>query len=420
MNSKSKKELKSKNKQLKRKIRKLKRNTRNKIHKNRKIINRRRMPAAFTKSFSKQFRIIKQDGNSITVKGRDLVYAIPDDIVSNYQDTNVITIIPCNPCYWSGTRISAIANGYQNYRPIKFNVHYIPQCAVTQQGNVITGTIWNQVPNSNNLQQSLRTSSGGMLTQCYKTGISRVSMKSNLQFNLFRCGGKFDQESNPFLFIGLAIGCVNSNNDKIIPGYFYVDWQYSFKNPIGYSTVFQNTGLKKLNEIKLLPQSNSTLIAAQKVEDKNIEIGMLIQCDNIDDQIKFTYNNTEINLNINDEYVFWCFQNSTYNQPNQDEIGIEYEYYYFYSRTMTTEPFNGNQYTTYIWRLGNDIYSLYCPVSSVVNNDIIPNGTVFYLADREQSKLNEFGVMASANAEKVIFVNSIDDKDIVRFIEDAS
>jgi hypothetical protein len=270
----------------------------------------RRMPAAFTKSFSKFFRIVRQDGNSMIVRGRDLVYSIPDSIEAQYQDSNVITIIPCNPCYWTGTRVSAIANGYQNYRPLKFNVHYVPQCAVTQQGNVLCGTIWNQTPTSDNLQQSLRTSSGGMLTQCYKGAKSIVTMRSNLQYNLYRCGGKFDQESNPFLFMALAIGCQNSSGTKIIPGYFYVEWEYAFKNPIGYSTTFTNSGLEIIGNMLNLIDSNATFVSCQSIPEKKIEVGMIIQVDlNEENKLEFTYNDTYLDIDTEDPIVGWAFTN---------------------------------------------------------------------------------------------------------------
>lgn len=310
----------------KRPKRKLKRTTKNKIQRQYNRLNRLKMPAAYTKSFSKFFRIVKQDGNSMTVRGRDLVYSIPDNLVATYQDSNVITVIPCNPCYWLGTRVAAIANGYQNYRPLKFNVNYVPQCAVTQQGNVISGTIWNQTPSSANLQQTLRTSSGGMLTQCYKTATSVVTMKSNLQFNLYRCAGKFDQESNPFIFLSIAVGCLDANGNKIIPGYFYVSWEFTFKNPIGYCTEFLNSGIKPIKEMTL-KNSNVTLVACQSVAETKIETGMVIQVDTVNDELVFTYNNSELALTKDSNLICWSFQNRALGKAEvYDEIETEIIY----------------------------------------------------------------------------------------------
>lgn len=319
----AKKTNKTKIKSRKRKIRRRRALRKNMIRRNRRI------PAAYTKNFNKMFKVVRQDGNSMTVKGRDLVYAIPDSLKAEFQDTSVVTVIPCNPCYWVGTRVSAIANGYQNYRPLKFTVHYVPQCAVTQQGNVICGTLWNQTPASSNLQQTLRTSSGGVLTQCYKPATSVVSMRSNLQFNLFRCGGKFDQESNPFNFIAISVGCTDTSDAKIIPGYFYVNWEYSFKNPIGYSTAYRNSGLKLLSDMDLT-MANTTIIACQSDKEIGTEVGMIIQVDRAKDSndLLFTYNNTNLNLSKDSNLLCWCFSNRPLTETEIEHIPDSYEYPY--------------------------------------------------------------------------------------------
>lgn len=76
----------------------------------------------------------------------------------------LFSVITANPVYWGGTRISAIASAYYNYRPIKMSFHYVPQVPVTVSGTVVAGTLWcGQVP-SWDLQQSLVTSNGGMMT----------------------------------------------------------------------------------------------------------------------------------------------------------------------------------------------------------------------------------------------------------------
>lgn len=270
---------------------------------------RRFMPVASVKSFKRMFNISSQDGNSMTVKGRDLVYSIPETLTQN-EDTNVITVIPCNPCYWIGTRVAALAAGYQNYRPIKFRITYVPQCAVTQQGNVIGGTLWNVVPASDNFQQTLRTSPGGILTQCYKSIAKNVRMKSNLQFNLFRCSGEFNQESNPFIFIAIAVACINKEGNRIIPGYFYVDYVYTFKNPIGLSHVFYNSGLTTYEEINT-SRDNTALISCSTINSNNMNLtmGTLLQTDRIDNNFITTYNNQPLTLQPNSPV--WCFSSSS-------------------------------------------------------------------------------------------------------------
>lgn len=242
---KSNKTRKNKNNNNKNKNVKIKRNNNNRVSNKRK---RYVMPAAQTISIPKQFNTVKTTGTSAVVRGCDLVYSIPDSLATEFQNSQVICLIPCNPAYWIGTRVAAVASGYQNYRPVQFEVMYVPQCAVTQQGNVLAGTLWNQAPTAENLQQTLKTSNGGMLTQCYSKMNSVIKLGSNLQYNLYRMGGAIDQESNPFIFLALGIATTDSQNNRIVPGYFYVRYQYIFKNPIGTGITYSNSQLISLEQ----------------------------------------------------------------------------------------------------------------------------------------------------------------------------
>lgn len=292
-------------------------NVTNKKNKFRKKGNRRfrgrTLPAALTLNTPKRFNNIITTGTSATVTGCDLIYSIPDTIEAAYQNTQVIALLPCNPAYWLGTRVSAIAQGYQNYRPLKFEVIYVPQCAVTQQGNVLAGSLWDVAPSDNNLQQTLKTSNGGMLTQCYQTSTSIVRMKSNLQYNLYRMGGTIDQESNPFVYIALAIGCTNANGNRIIPGYFYVRYSYIFKNPIGTGIKYQNSQLIQLsskNQFLL----NASLYLAQSIRTANgleIPVGARLDIEYNNSTIApgylYLYNGTEVQLGV--ATVVWVLEN---------------------------------------------------------------------------------------------------------------
>lgn len=247
-------------------------NLKKKTLKMRKRIRRRqrprRMPAAQVMGAPKQFQTIRTTGTSAIVNGCDLVYQIPDSLSTEFQNSQVISIIPCNPAYWSGTRVAAVAAGYQNFRPMYFEVIYVPQCAVTQQGNVIGGTLWNQAPSTENLQQTLKTSNGGMLTQCYSKQNAIVKLGNNLQYNLFRMGGAIDQESNPFIYIALGIATTDSENNRIVPGYFYVRYTFQFKNPIGTGIQYANSQLIDLSskEKYLL---NATLYLCEPIRTSN-------------------------------------------------------------------------------------------------------------------------------------------------------
>jgi hypothetical protein len=298
-------------------------NQRRRRRRRRRIINTS-MPVAYTPGFQPNFRVMYQSANAMLVAGRDLIYQIPDTLVTA-QDTSVITAIPSNPAYWIGTRISTIAAGYQNYRPLLFRVHYVPQCASTQQGNVIGGTLWDQVPTREGLQQSLKTSSGNILTQAFKPAVALVKLQGNLQTNLFRVAGKFDQLSNPFMYLGISVGTYNSQNQRIIPGYFYVEYKYTFKNPIGSGVQFYNSGIIPYSASRL-QYSNSTLFVCSNTSQVrafrngitstiDLNIGTTLQQDLMDNQVVLTYNDSQVEL-PNTSYV-WQFANTTMTANNQ-------------------------------------------------------------------------------------------------------
>lgn len=250
----------------------------------------------------KRFTVLRQQGNSVRVTGRDLIYPIPDSLVAPIQTTNVIAVIPANPVYWTGTRIAALASGYQNYRPIKFKVNYIPICAVTQQGNVIGGTIWDDGISNDSIQQSLRTSNGGFLTQCYTPHSTSIRPKSNLPFNLYKIGGDF-QQTNPFIFIAIAIGCTNTNDQRIIPGYFYVTWSFELKNPIGSTNQFFNTGL--INYSQLQPKMNNTIINIATNSDVPFGAYINVEIEDTTNLVPY-YNDTPITVAA--DTPTWAFQ----------------------------------------------------------------------------------------------------------------
>jgi len=336
------------------------------------IIRGRKIAAASARGFVKKFTMLRQNGNSVRVTGRDLIYSIPDDLTSPIQNTNVISVIPANPAYWKGTRIAALASGYQNYRPIMFKITYIPMCAVTQQGNVIGGTIWDDGIDNNNLQQSLRTSNGGFMTQCYVPHTTRIRPKSNLQFNLYRMGGEFSTTSNPFLFIALAIGCKNSNDQRITPGYFYVTWSFELKNPIGSINSYNNSGLIQYSALN--HELNTTIINI----DPNSEIpfGAYVNIEEEDGVLKPYYNDTPIEVNTNTPT--WAFSSvaKTTTTRSINKIPIIYD-------GITTSTIRlGYEGNKAFMKSFNTYYEVYIPTGLTGNQNVrIEQDDVVFLID---------------------------------------
>lgn len=349
MNSNNKTKNKVTKTKTKRKIRVKGRRLPNNRKKRANIIRGRKIAAASAKNFNKKFNVLRQNGNSVRVTGRDLIYAIPDDLTSPIQTSNVITVIPANPAYWKGTRIAALAAGYQNYRPILFKITYVPMCAVTQQGNVIGGTIWDDGIDNANIQQSLRTSNGGFMTQCYVPHTTRIRPKSNLQFNLYRMGGEFTTTSNPFIFVAIAIGCKNSNNQRVTPGYFYVTWSFELKNPIGSVNSYNNSGL--INYEDIVSEMNTTIINLNPLSP--IPFGAYINIEEEEGELVPYYNDTAVE--IIGTTPTWAFtsvsKTSTTKTINKNAI--------IYDGVSTSEALIGNnEYQGFI-KIFENYYEIY-------------------------------------------------------------
>ena len=187
------------------------------------------IPGAYQNNLQPRFRVFPGE-NGVRIRGCDLVTSVPSEVTS---DSNFIfTAITCNPCYWSGTRIAQVGAMYMNYRPIKMVFCYVPQVAVTQQGTVVMGTVWNGSAPTDNLQQTLFTSNGGMMTQCYSPAVTEVKLGSNLPQNVFNTNGPLSQDTNPFMFLAASRGA------DVVPGYFYVMYEYEFKNALGQAWQF--------------------------------------------------------------------------------------------------------------------------------------------------------------------------------------
>lgn len=374
---------------------------------------RRNLAAAYMKSFKREFSILRQTGTSMRVKGRDLIYKIPNSLESN-NNTDVITVIPCNPAYWTGTRMAAISAGYQNYRPIIFKVTYVPQCAVTQQGNVIGGTIWNMSPNDSNLQQTLRTSNGGMLTQCYKPFTTNIELGTNLQFNLFRMGGKFDQEANPFIYIAMSIGTKDSNNNNIIPGYFYVHYEYELKNPIGDTIKYFNSGLIQ-NIQKPNIYVNQTLI---NCNDKHVNIGATIQDDD-----RYTWFDKEIIIDETSYVWYFCNQLKTENEePESNELIIPGSILTEVSTTSITQQLGK---TYFLNDLGDGLYTLIEATNTNQNpivtnvNQISDQGNLYIISEDnfdifvQENDLNLINKIHSATYLDLLIYTNTDSKLVI-------
>lgn len=223
----------------------------------------RALPASYASHVKAGFRIISKSSTSTRVAGCDLVYPLPGSVASKSGLSDFLfSVIPANPAYWTGTRVAQLAPAYMNYRPLALTFHYIPQVAVTQAGSVIYGTLWNGAAPSGDLQQTLNTSNGGGIINCYVPSSTRIALGNNLQQNLFTLNGDINPDTSPFMFVAVARGCVNeAGTNQVVPGYFMVDYVYEFKNPVGQSWVYDRTLATPLQNLSwALPNRSVVLL----------------------------------------------------------------------------------------------------------------------------------------------------------------
>lgn len=219
----------------------------------RRGVSGRALPAAYAAHVQPRFSM-RTRGDGVRISGCDLVYPIAKTVVTD--DKSIFSVIPCNPSYWKGTRIAQVCPAYMNYRPLAMTFSYIPQVAVTQQGTVFMGTLWNASSPADDIQQSLFTSNGGCMTQCYVPCDTRIKLGSNLQQNLFTTFGDINPDTSPFIFLAGVAGA------SVVPGYFYVSYTFDFKNPIGSALTYIRQYTTVAEALDLAPKAgNSSIIS---------------------------------------------------------------------------------------------------------------------------------------------------------------
>lgn len=238
------------------------------------------LPAAYATHVRSRFRIVGRRGDTVRVTGCDLVYPLPTTVTAD--NFTLFSVIPANPAYWTGTRISQFAPAYMNYRPIRLRFSYIPQVAVTQPGTVVMGTLWNGAALTADVQQTLFTSNGGLMTQCYVPADTDISLGSALPQNLFQLNGALRPESNPFLFAAAVRGA------EVVPGYFYVTYTYDFKNPVGMAWTYGRT-IATTTEVEAPPGMNTSAILMSEVNFGTLRLGPGTVLD-VEEDGQFVYN----------------------------------------------------------------------------------------------------------------------------------
>lgn len=268
----------------------------------------RALPAAYATHVQPRFSILSRTANTCVVAGCDLVYSIPSNVVPG--DETIFSLFPANPAYWSGTKIAQIAPAYMTYRPLYFRVSYIPQVAVTQQGTVFMGSLWNGAAPSSNIQQSLFTSNGGLLTQCYVPADRVVDLGRNLQQNLFTLNDSLNPDTCPFVYMAGVRGA------DVVPGYFYVTYRYEFRNPLGSAWAYSTLPGLTVSELADVPRyANMSLVILSK--DGRYGPGTIFDYE-ADGTIK--YHGTPVSLSGGTSVVLFANQQTEMTSANAAEV----------------------------------------------------------------------------------------------------
>lgn len=183
--------------------------------------------SALTSSF-----YTSHEGDGCRVRGLDLVST---PLTQGY---NISYFITANPATWNGTRISAVAHGFQNYRPLRFVIHYRPQVGSTSNTSVFIGTVWqsNSIYSRESIEPSLLTSPGGTYLPAWQSSTSVVPLGDKLPQRMFPIRDpEFDVV--PFAVVARSSNGNSSADSVELPGRIFIEYDYLFENAIGSTNV---------------------------------------------------------------------------------------------------------------------------------------------------------------------------------------
>lgn len=178
-----------------------------------------------------------QDG--LVVRGYDL-------LTSFELGQNISFYMTANPASWNGTRIAAIAAGFQNYRPKRFVIHYRPQVGSTSTLSMFIGTLWqtNYITSRTALEPSLLTSPGGVYLPAWNDVTTHVRLGTNLPQRMFPTRDPHFT-TVPFAIIARASEGGPSGVSAPMPGRIFIEYEYEFRNAIGSGTGFSPSQVRQ-------------------------------------------------------------------------------------------------------------------------------------------------------------------------------
>lgn len=178
--------------------------------------------------------------DGLIVRGMDLVTSF------SFGD-NISYFITANPAAWNGTRVAAIAAGFQNYRPLKFVIHYRPQVGSTSDISMFIGTIWqnNYITARSQIEPSLLTSPGGVYTPAWQSASTQVNLGRCLPQRMYPIRDPHFT-TIPFAVVARAADGGPTSEAVEMPGRIFIEYAYEFRNAIGSGSGFQPSNVTEI------------------------------------------------------------------------------------------------------------------------------------------------------------------------------
>lgn len=164
-------------------------------------------------------RAFTSNGGVTRFSGREIVCSI-----TTLPNPNTVTkIINANPRYNpDAVRLYNVARTFQQWKPNKLSLQWVPTVPTTQGGTVTLGTVWSTETIGSSVMSTLNVSNGGVTGAIY-TGLT---CKPNLNGRMSQMWYYFNdlaEDSNPFNFAAMV--------DVANSGYLVLHYDYTFSNP---------------------------------------------------------------------------------------------------------------------------------------------------------------------------------------------
>lgn len=225
-------------------------------NRNRRNTGRSRGPDGILAGYGSPITTVFSSRNTndgLIVRGYDLVTSF------SFGD-NISYFITANPAAWNGTRIAAIAGGFQNYRPLKFRIHYRPQVGSTDLRSMFIGTIWqtNYITERSAIEPSLLTSPGGVYLPAWNDSVTNVNLRTCLPQRMFPIRDPHFT-TVPFSVIARSSTGGPDSRASTMPGRIFIEYTYEFRNAIGSGTGFMPS---EVTMVEITTLSSSSVMCA--------------------------------------------------------------------------------------------------------------------------------------------------------------